>query len=490
MKYLDEALYEYSRTDFYPFHMPGHKRQMSAGFLENSYAADITEITDFDNLHHAQGILKENQELGARLYGARKTWFLVNGSTAGILAAVSAGTSRNGKLLMARNCHKAAYHAAYLRGLETVYVYPSYNEAWGLNGGICAEDVEKVLDEDSSIEAVLITSPSYDGMVSDIKKIGDTAHQYGVPLIVDEAHGAHLHFHDYFPVSALDLGADVVIQSLHKTLPAFTQTAVLHVNSDRIPWERIERFLGIYQSSSPSYVLMGGMSACLRFLEEKGKEAFQTFVENLKDCRAKLKKMKNLCLVDEEVMGRGSIHDIDKSKIVISTAGTAITGEELHGRLRKRYHLELEMETETYVIALTSVMDTREGFDRLTEALLEIDQELGTEQEAAGLIQRKLPGISQGFTDTVKLACAQQEMTISQGMESLLEEIPFLDSEGRISGEYAYLYPPGIPLVAPGERICREFLENAEKWKGQGIYLQGLRDYIQEKIWVVKNTGR
>ncbi len=365
MNYLDESLYEYSKTDFYPFHMPGHKRQVHSPYLRNPYEVDITEITDFDNLHHAEGIIKENQELAASLYhadkswflingstagilaavsactlrggkllmarnchkavyhaaylrGLDKSWFLINGSTAGILAAVSACTLRGGKLLMARNCHKAVYHAAYLRGLETTYLYPSYEPFCGLNGGILPEDVEKsllenediqavvitspsydgivsdylypsyepfcglnggILPEDveksllenEDIQAVVITSPSYDGIVSDIAKIAQIVHRYGIPLIVDEAHGAHFAFHQYFPVSALDLGADIVIHSLHKTLPAMTQTALLHKKGDLVSTEKLEEFLGIYETSSPSYILMGGISYCLRFLKEHKK---------------------------------------------------------------------------------------------------------------------------------------------------------------------------------------------------------------------------
>ncbi len=181
MKYLDEALYEYSRTDFYPFHMPGHKRNFLPDTMKNFYDIDITEITDFDNLHHAEGILKENQQLAASLYGADFTYFLINGSTAGILAAVSACTKRNGKLLMARNCHKAVYHAAYLRGLKTMYLYPSYEPTCGLNGRILPADVEKALEKDRDIQAVLITSPTYEGIVSDVKSIAEIVHKYNIP---------------------------------------------------------------------------------------------------------------------------------------------------------------------------------------------------------------------------------------------------------------------------------------------------------------------
>lgn len=495
MKYLDQTLYEYSHTDFYPFHMPGHKRQMEAGYLENPYAVDITEITDFDNLHHAEGILRDNQELAARLYGAEKTYFLVNGSTAGLLSAISACTSRNGAILMARNCHKAAYHAAYLRGVKTFYLYPSYEETCGLNGGISPEDVEKMLKKEKSIEAVLLTSPSYDGVVSDIKNIAEIAHSHGVPLIVDEAHGAHFHFHEYFPVSALDLGADVVIQSLHKTLPSLTQSAMLHIgkNKDickkinRNLAEQIERFLGIYQTSSPSYILMAGIVSCLRYLQENGEKKFEDFANNLEICREQLKKLKVLRLIGEELKQENSVFDFDKSKIIISTAWASIDGPELHRRLREKYHLEMEMEAEQYILALTSVMDTKEGFRRLVQALREIDEELAAKREESSKIadtEKVFDGYY--FVDSTKISKAEQVFTIAEGMEKETEEAALYESEGKISAEYAYLYPPGIPLLVPGERISREFLCMEQKWKAQGIYLQGLGDYRQEKIRVIR----
>lgn len=472
MKYLDEALHEYSQMDFYPFHMPGHKRNFLPETMNSLYDIDITEITGFDNLHHAEGILKENQQLAANLYGADFTYFLINGSTAGILAAVSACTKRNGKLLMARNCHKAVYHGAYLRGLETVYLYPSYEPICGLNGRISPIDVEKALEKDKDIQAVLITSPTYEGVVSDVRCIAEIVHRYHIPLIVDEAHGAHFSFHSTFPVSALDMGADVVIHSLHKTLPSPTQTALLHVKGNRVDISKIESFLGIYQTSSPSYVLMSGISACLRFLKEKRKEAFEVYVRRLKECRQSLGRMKSLRLLGTEFGNIPSFFDI--SKLVISTVGSGISGLKLHNILREKYHLEMEMEGENYVIALTSVLDSQEGFDRLTQGLLEIDAEL------CGCFEAEFC-----FKDGSKVFHAEQVCSISAGMESRKKQVLLEKSEGLISGEYAYLYPPGIPLLTPGERIDRQFIEQTLQWKSQGIYLQGLQDYTQEFIWVL-----
>ena len=483
-KYLDRELYEYGQKRIYPFHMPGHKRQTVTEYLKNPYLEDITEITGFDNLHHAEGILKEAQEYAEKIFETDKSYFLINGSTAGILAAVSACTQRGGKILMARNCHKAAYHAVYLRNLRPVYLYPFWNETLGLNGGIYPEDVETELRTHKDIQAVLVTSPTYDGVVSDIKRISNIVHKYGVPLIVDEAHGAHFPFHDFFPESALYSGGDIVIQSLHKTLPSLTQTALLHLQSELVSREKLETFLGIYQTSSPSYILMGSISACLRYLEEQGKKSFDTFAVRVGKLRKRLKGLKNLSLAGSDLTDRGGIFDLDLSKIVIFEPGNPWAGAFLHKELREKYGLELEMEAPGYVLALTSVMDTEEGFERLGEALEDIDFRL---DQRAGGIFRDWEEVS-SFKKEKKEEHPRRIMTIAQAMENTMEERNLEDSKGKISGEFAYLYPPGIPLLVPGEEITEAFLKKASSWKSRGIHLQGLTDHSQKKIRTVKEN--
>ena len=281
MTTIYDKLLAYGNSDAYPFHMPGHKRQITD--FVNPFQIDITEIDGFDNLHHPEGILKEAQERAAALYGSRSTYFLVNGSTCGILSAVSALVRPGGEIILARNCHKASYHACYLGDLVIHSLYPQWEPKWGINGGILPEDVEKLLAEYPKTQAVLLTSPTYDGAVSDIRGIARICHAHRVPLIVDEAHGAHLGFHPYFPESALKLGADVVIQSFHKTLPSLTQTAVLHVGRDaQVDEERIRRFLGIYQSSSPSYIFMAAMDRCVEFLKMREKSGLRLLQPDLR----------------------------------------------------------------------------------------------------------------------------------------------------------------------------------------------------------------
>ena len=370
---LLQQLEQYGSSDYYPLHMPGHKRHIS--HFGDPFAIDITEIDGFDNLHHAQGILLEAQKRAAQLYGAEESFYLVNGSTCGILAAVSAATQRGDTVLMARNCHKAVYHAVFLNGLHAEYLYPEADMERGINGSILPEQVRRALEgqEAQRISAVVITSPTYDGVVSDIRRIAAEVHRAGAVLIVDEAHGAHFPMHEYFPETSLACGADLVINSLHKTMPALTQSALLHVQGSRIDRERLRQYLGIYQTSSPSYVLMAAMDRCVGLMQDRGEALFAVFTERLEKMRLELGKMKRLYLVTGKE-SELSAFDYDRSKVLISTERCVYSGRELAEILRDEYHLEVEMDAPEYVTAIMTVSDTQEGFDRLTRALLEVDR--------------------------------------------------------------------------------------------------------------------
>ena len=520
MTTLYDALLAYGKSDAYPFHMPGHKRQVKD--FVNPFLIDITEIDGFDNLHHPEGILKEAQERAAEVYGSRSTYFLINGSTCGILSAVSALVRPGGEIGLARNCHKASYHACYLGDLVIHSLYPQWEPNFGINGGILPEDVEKLLEEYPKTQAVLITSPTYDGAVSDVKGISEICHAHGIPLIVDEAHGAHLGFCPYFPESALKLGADVVIQSFHKTLPSLTQTAVLHVSkSTRVDEDRIRRFLGIYQSSSPSYIFMAAMDRCVEFLKSEGKGRFEAFAARLEAFYAFARGLERIRVPGYEIRGNYGIFDFDRSKILL--VPDAHGGEWLAEELRKKAHLELEMAAGDYGLALTSVMDTEEGFERLKGALKRIDEELAGEQGIHGSeIEAGVSayGESSGFWSAQEAVCEMHMGNVekdrnstendrmpqkrSAGYDGVVhneivsslreaydgekETVLLQESEGRISGEFLYLYPPGIPILMPGERISREVLERVAFFREEGLSIQGLRDYRAENIDVLQNA--
>ena len=371
MEKLYKKLESYGQSDYYPFHMPGHKRNPDSVRGDFPFERDITEIEGFDNLHHPEDILLEAQKNVSKLYGTKESYYSVNGSTAALLAAISAAVPRKGQILVARNCHKAVYHAMYLRELKPTYIYPQMDMKWWINGGIFPDKVERCLAENPEIKAVLITSPTYDGVVSDVKAIAEITHKYEIPLIVDEAHGAHFHFSNYFPTSAVELGADLVIQSFHKTLPAMTQTAILHNCSDRVDGRLIRRFMGIYQTSSPSYILMASIDACIDTMAAEGYEMFREFTKMLEQARKRLSQCRYICLADPEKDVNG-VFDYDRSKLIFSTVNSTLTGAQLYDILLERYHIQMEMETETYSLALAAVGDREEGFERLCQAIEEI----------------------------------------------------------------------------------------------------------------------
>lgn len=507
---LLERLTEYAGSDAYPFHMPGHKRReipdgIPGGFPD-PYGIDITEIDGFDNLHHAEGILKDAMETVAAIYGADRSWYLVNGSTCGILSAVFAATENGGKILTARNCHKAVYHAICLNRLEAEYLYPEEITEFRINGGIREEDVRKALEKDAmrcagnsgdvrgkitKIQAVLITSPTYEGVVSDIRAITDAAHEYGIPLIVDEAHGAHLEYADQchsFPKSALEYGADIVIQSLHKTLPCFTQTAILHVKGKLVDQDRISRYLSMFQTSSPSYLFMAGMERCIRYMDGDGRNEMIRYEKRLERFMERMEGLQVLEVLDREICGKyRTVAGWDPSKIVVSTMRAEdFHGEELAETLRRKYHLEMEMTAPEYVIAMTSLMDTEEGFERLGTALLEIDGVLRRRMES-GRKEKAASETPEGLES--KLSHPVRRMLICEAMDADTERTAFQDTVGKVSAEFVYLYPPGIPIIAPGEVFTDAIVEKIMAYKAAGLLVQGPADPDADVILTCHTPG-
>lgn len=447
---LYRKLEQYNKTDWYPFHMPGHKRNgaaLEAGKLP--YEIDITEITGFDDLHHASGILKTCMEWAAKQYQTERTYFLVNGSTCGIQAAVSAAANPGDTIIAARNCHKSVYNTIFLRQLNPVYLYPEQLTELGINGAIQAAQVSEALSQYPQAKAVVIVSPTYDGIVSDIAAISEICHRHRVPLIVDEAHGAHFPYSRYFPESAIAQGADAVIHSIHKTLPALTQTALLHCQGDILAYKTVEKFLGIYQSSSPSYVLMSSIDRGLRYLEKNRETLFTQYAENLEWFYEQVKGLKNLYVCNQK--------GHDRSKLLISGRNynrkkesqgktERISGMWLHEQLQT-YHLEMEMAGYDYVLGLTSCMDTRRGLERLAAAVCELDTKLSGQL---------VPSVGQQ-PDLYKKQIEWLRLHTDQQAE-----------------EHIYVYPPGIPIVAAGEILTRDKAAELAAYAENGLEIHGL----------------
>lgn len=445
--------------------------------MEPFYDIDITEIDGFDNLHCPDGILRDVMERAGRLFGA-ETYLLVNGSTGGILSAVSAVVQRGERILMARNSHKAAFHAMYINGCKIVYIYPQILEKYGICGSVSPEEVKQKLAEYPDIGAVFLTTPTYDGVVSDVKAIVDAAHRQKIPVIVDAAHGAHFELDERFPENAVRSGADIVIHSIHKTLPALTQTALLHVQGTLVDRNRLWRFLTIYQTSSPSYILMAGIEQCISILETQKTMLCNRFFSWNRTFEKRMERLGHLRLFSTEAKSYAGnkLFDFDTGKKIVFTEGTALSGRQLYERLLVKYDLQMEMAGQNYVTAIMTIMDREEGFIRLGKALSEIDEELS--ENSVG-------------PDTQPLNCEEHSVPapvavydLHTAMEKKHETVLLEECEGRIAAEFIHIYPPGIPLIVPGEYFTYGMIRRLLSYREQGFTIEGMREHDQ-KVCVI-----
>lgn len=459
MSELYDRLTEYSQSDTYPYHMPGHKRRLQGYPLGEICNIDITEIDGFDNLHHAEGILQEIRQRAAKLWKADASFLLINGSTAGILAAISAVADKGSVILMARNCHRSAYNGIYVNHMRARYLYPEFAEdtnrfAGRITPDTVAEGIRECKRAGERVAAVLITSPTYEGIVSDVQAIAACCHAHDIPLLVDEAHGAHLGFAKDYPDTAIHLGADLVIQSLHKTLPSMTQTAVLHLMGNRISGQRVERFLSIYQTSSPSYVLMSAIDLCMDILEKEGADRLGCRLQDLEKFKHRVERLRHISCIFPD----------DPLKVLIYAPPGHMTGKQIYDILLEKYHLQLEMAAGTYCLAMFSMMDDEGGYDRLAEALIEMDCSMENEN----LCQPRT------VSKSVELPKPTERMPIHAAYDAPTVQVPLAQSIGRISGDFVMLYPPGIPFIVPGEEISTDVVGYIRESMKRKLNLIGL----------------
>jgi len=455
MSTLYETLKSYSRQGITAMHMPGHKRRGNFA-ADLPWHLDITEIEGFDNLHAPEGLLLLAQERAARLWGSEASFFLVNGSTAGILAGIYALVRPGEKILIGRNCHKSVYHAVELLGLSPVYLDPPIVVGTGICGSISPSNVETALEAHPDIRLAVITSPTYEGVISDVRGIAKVLHARGVPLMVDEAHGAHLGLSNHFPAGAVSMGADVVVQSLHKTLPSLTQTAVLHIQGELVSRERVQHGLALFQSSSPSYLLLASIDACVTELLERGESLLARWWMRL-DAFYREAGLEKLSLLGKE-RDTAQIYDWDPSKIVILCDDTDQTGFGLMDTLRAEHGIELEMALDGYAIAMTGLCSTDEDLERLGGALRVIDG--GSKLEQRTREARPYPVMSEAV------------MTVGEALCEPGRQVSFAESVGRVARTYLWAYPPGIPLLVPGVRITEEIREALTELVSRGVELR------------------
>ena len=427
MSKLYEKLKRYGKSGAYSMHMPGHKGKLCA--------FDITEISDFDNLANPTGILKELEEDWAKVYGAKTAHISVNGSTGAILSAICGIIEKGDKIIMARNCHKSVYNAAELMEAKQSYIFPNYDEI-GIAKGIKKETVEEAISQNPDAKLVIITSPTYEGVISETRGIIKACHKNNIPILIDMAHGAHLKFMG--EEERIYKEADAIAISLHKTLPSLTQTALLLLNGKIIDKKRIKEKLNVFNTSSPSYILMSSVSTCLDDVQNE--ESFDTYKKNLDAFYKTTASLKNLEIKVQDDMG----------KIVISTAKTNISGKTLLKRLRDEFEIELEMAYDNYALAMTSVCDNKKAFKKLKKALFKIDKELKEEE-----------------TKPVVYPTPKQNKKKPAGEKEL---VLISKAEGRICADYLWAYPPGVPIIAPNEVVDKETVAYLKTIKDTEIY--------------------
>jgi len=464
---LYDKLKKYSKSGVYPFHMPGHKRNTALSDGTMPYEIDLTEIDGFDNLHNAEGCILEVQNLAERLYNVKKAFLLVNGATGGILSAVRAMTNRGDKVLVARNSHKSVYNALEICGLEPEYIVPAVDDEFGINCSITPLQVEKAIVKNPNTKLLIITSPTYEGVVSDIKEICRIAHLHNVMVLVDEAHGAHFPFSKSFPSEAVASGADAAVASLHKTLPSLTQTALLLTSNESLINSFAEN-LAIFETSSPSYIFMSAIEKCLEFCENAS--AFDEYIKRLNSFNEKcksLKKIKVLCYGNDEVKNH-RFFNFDISKITVSVRGLDINGTQLAEILRNDFKIEPEMVCSDYVLLISTVCDTDEGFARLINALQIIDSKCFVKELNACRYSITMP----------KIAVKPCECSGKDGEFCLLEH-----SIDKISLEYVWAYPPGIPIIAKGEIITQDIANIIIAQIASGINVCSTKGKIPKEIY-------
>lgn len=458
---LQRQLEAYAQNGPYPLHMPGHKRRVSPA-PGLPFQWDVTEVPGTDDLHRAQGILARAMERTAALWGARRTWYLVGGSTCGILAGIRALAPAGSTVIAARNCHKSVYHAIELGNLSVRWLVPPVDQSFQIYGSVSPAAVAEALDRNPDAACVILTSPTYEGVVSDVKTIAGLCHSRGVPLLVDEAHGAHLGLFPEagFPDGAIAAGADVVIQSAHKTLPSLTQTALLHLAGPLADPDRIERQLDIFETSSPSYPLLASLDGCTGILGSQGAELFSAWSRRLSGfSRAMegLSRLRVLCCGRDRREDHPAIFAFDPSKLLVSGQGTCHTGASLAEALRSRFGFETEMACGENLLAMTSPADSGEALAAFAEALLALDRECeAAPASAASLLPPPGPA----------------RCTIAAALDAPAEAVPAGQALGRVAAEYVWAYPPGVPLLAPGEEITAAFLESAAALEAQGTRLR------------------
>ncbi|MBC7545755.1 MAG: aminotransferase class I/II-fold pyridoxal phosphate-dependent enzyme [Candidatus Sericytochromatia bacterium] len=478
---LFEALRDYVRKDMAPFHTPGHKQGVGIDpeFLElvgrNVFAIDLTELPEVDNLHDPDGVIRQAQELAAEAYGADFTFFLCNGSTSGNDTMIMSVCDPGDKIIIPRNAHKSILGGIILSGATPVYVQPSWDVDYGIAHGISPESVEAALIAHPDAKAVVLVNPNYYGGVVDIEAIAKLAHAHGKPLLVDEAHGPHFNFHPDLPISALAAGADMVVQSTHKIISGMTQASMLHVRKGFVDVRRVRNILQLLQSTSPSYVLLASLDVARRQMALHGKEMLGRTIAMAQKAREQLNAIPGIACFGRDICGLPGLYDLDVTKLTIRFSGIGMAGFDAIDALHERFDIQSEMATLYNVLEIVTIGNTQRDLDRLVAAV----RALAEEANAKGLTS------SDAFKNPPLPWLPEAVLTPRDAFFATVKRIPFSDSVGEICAEIISPYPPGIPILAPGERIQQDHVDYLRLIHEYGAFINGPEDTKLATIKVV-----
>lgn len=478
---LYEALYSIRKEGHASFHMPGHKyggaglKERFRSYSESLLDIDMTEIPGSDNLHHATGIIQKAQDFARDFYGAKETHYLVNGSTGGIMAMILGCFCRGDHIVISRDAHRSVHHAVMLGGLVPVYIEPIVSSN-GVILGFSLEQLKRVYEKQPLIKGIVVTYPSYSGACTNLADISEWVHSKRGLVLVDEAHGAHLPLSSQLPLSAIELGADVVVQSVHKTLPAMTQTALLHITSDRVEREGINNYLAMLQSSSPSYVLMASIDEAIHIAKAFGSDLMEMVLTQTEHIRSVSREMKLTVLEDIDCI---EPFQWDRTKLCLSGGDWHVYG--LDGYALERELIEQGIQPEyavaSHVLLMTSIANTTEDFERLENAIRQIGKKW-TEEKEKGLLRVCLEGIdtsgSIDISEELSLPVLKMLPCELQGYKS--ERLTIKNAVNRVSSGYIIPYPPGIPLLMPGEVVSEDIVRKLEAYRAAGHEVLGVEE--------------
>lgn len=473
---LLEAMLQYKQENIYPFHTPGHKggrgmERLLRQELGASVSMDVSLMSELDDIHEPTTYIAEAQKLAAQTYGSDACFWAVNGTSQAIHAMLMTALSPGDKVLLPRNAHRSVAGGLILGGIEAAFIQPEYNEDFGVQMQVTAEAVANALDNDSTIKAVLLTSPNYYGVAADVRRIAELCHQRNVVLLVDEAHGSHLGFSDLLPPSALQCGADACAQSTHKILGAMTQCSMLHIQSQHLDVQRAADVMSILTTTSPNYLLMASLDAARAQVQAYGREIAEQAVTAAAKLRNLCSKYNGLRILNEADCGSWRL---DSTKVTVNFSQWGITGVEAGDALRQA-GIAVELVDTHNVLFLVTYADGGSEYD---EALERIDAVL-----------QNLEHSKRGAETAVKvqqMPAAKSALPLREVFYKQKEAVALAESAGKICGEQVSFYPPGIPVLLPGEIISPEIISYCQQMKKLGLPVSGPADSSLATIRVVK----